>query len=46
MHSSISAGVDAGTLDRFAHGDGAELRSAEIGETALKFSHRQCGSRR
>ena len=31
-------GSDPGALDSFAHHDGAELRSAEIGEAALKFS--------
>ena len=31
-------GIDAGALHRLAHGDGAELRRAEIGEAALKFS--------
>src|SRR5207245_4496033 len=31
-------GIDAGALHRFAHDDRPELRSAEFGKTALKFS--------
>ena len=31
-------GIDAGALDGLANRDGAELRRAEIGEAALKFS--------
>ena len=31
-------GIDVSAVDGFAHGDGAELRRGEIGETSLKFS--------
>ena len=37
-------GIDARALHRFANGDGAELSRAEIGEAALKFSHRSAAS--
>src|SRR5579859_293030 len=32
-------GIDAGALDGFAHHDGSELRSPEIGEASLEFSN-------
>src|SRR5581483_2195950 len=37
-------GLDPGALYRFAHHDRAELRRAEIGKTALKFSYRGAAS--
>ena len=36
-----AVGIDAGAFDRFPHHDRAQLRRAEIGERALKFSDRR-----
>ena len=36
--------IDARALHSFAHNDGAKLRRGEIGEAALKFSHRRAAA--